>query len=82
MGTRRGSTFDPGAAGITIRSSGRPTARFERIAASNERKPIFIASPSGVPGRMLRSSIGLPYLVSPIWKNGLSGLHSMKFPAE
>ena len=37
---------------------------------------------SGVSGVITRSSTGLPYLDSPIWKYGVSGVASMKLPAE
>jgi hypothetical protein len=66
--------------GITMMSSGRATPRFDRIAESNDRKPILSASASGVSQVMFRSRIGLPYFSSPIWRNGVSFRHWMKLP--
>ena len=40
------------------------------------------ASSSGVEGRIIRSSTGLPYFDSPIWKKQVSRVASMKLPAE
>jgi len=47
-----------------------------------EMQTVFRARSMEVSGVMIRSRIGLPYLVSPIWKNGVSRVASMKFPAE
>ena len=40
------------------------------------------ASSSGVSGASTRSRMGLPYLLSPIWKKQVSRVASMKLPAE
>ena len=69
-------------AGITARSSGIPTERFERMVESIDRNTAFSAWPIGVWGVITRSRIGLPYLCSPICRNGVSSVASMKFPAE
>ena len=60
---------------------GRPTDTLERMVESNDTSVHLAASISVEDGLMTRSMMGLPYLVSPIWKNGVSGVASMKFPA-
>ena len=54
--------------GMTQRSSGMPTDRFERSVESIETSTAFTASSIEVSGRITRSRIGLPYLCSPIWR--------------
>ena len=45
-----------------------PTDRLLRMVESNDTSTHFVASASGVSGVITRSMIGLPYLVSPVWK--------------
>ena len=52
----------------TIRSSGRPTERLDLSVLSMDTRAHLAASSSGVRGVITRSSTGLPYLDSPIWK--------------
>ncbi|MCY1531818.1 hypothetical protein D9M68_670570 [compost metagenome] len=66
----------------TARSSGRPTERLDLSVESMDTSTHLAASSSGVSGVITRSSTGLPYLDSPIWKNGVSAVASMKLPAE
>jgi hypothetical protein len=54
---------------------------FERSVESIEISAHLAASSSPVAGPTTRSTIGLPYFDSPIWKYGFSGVASMKFPA-
>ena len=58
-----------------------PTDRLLRMVESNETSTHFVASVRVVAGVMTRSMIGLPYLASPVWKNGVSVPASMKFPS-
>jgi hypothetical protein len=69
-------------ASYTARSSGRPTDRLDLRVESIDTSTHLAASSSGVSGVITRSSTGLPYLLSPIWKNGVSGVASMKLPGE
>jgi MFS family permease len=55
-------------ASYTTRSSGGPTDRFDFIVESIDTSAHLAASSSGVSGVSTRSSTGLPYLDSPIWK--------------
>jgi hypothetical protein len=66
---------------ISATSSGSPTDRLERIVESKDTSAHFIASSSVVAGLITRSMIGLPYLLSPIWKNAVSSVASMKLPS-
>src|SRR4051812_9664228 len=66
----------------THRSSGSPTVRFDFSVESIDTSTHFAACGSGERGVIMRSSTGLPYLDSPIWKNGVSRVASMKLPAE
>ena len=63
-------------------SIGSPTPRFDRMVESIETRLTLRASYSSVVYLTARSRIGLPYLCSPIWRNGVSLEDSMKFPAE
>ena len=60
---------------------GMATDRLLRMVESNDTSTHFIASARLVAGVMTRSMMGLPYLVSPVWKNGVSGPASMKLPS-
>src|SRR5690606_21935339 len=50
----------------SARSTGSPTERLERMVESSDSRAQRAASSSAVPGRTMRSRIGLPYLDSPI----------------
>ena len=53
----------------------------ERIVESKDTIVHLVASSSVLVRLITRSMIGLPYLVSPIWKKQVSGVASMKFPS-
>src|SRR6185369_16345149 len=55
-------------ASYTKRSMGKPTDTLDFNVASIETKAHFVAWGSGVLGTSMRSSTGLPYFDSPIWK--------------
>ena len=54
---------------------------FERIVESNETRMHLVAADSEVARVITRSITGLPYLLSPIWKYGVSAVASMKLPS-
>ena len=58
-----------------------PTDRLERMVESNDTSTHLMASSIEVSALTTRSMIGLPYLTSPIWKYGVSGVASMKLPS-
>ena len=58
-----------------------PTDRFERSVESIDNSTAFCASTRLVVGFTTRSRIGLPYLCSPICRNGVSSVASMKLPS-
>ena len=62
-------------------SSGIPTDKFERNVESIDSSAAFCASIKQVSGRTTRSRIGFPYLCSPICRNGVSRVASMKLPS-
>src|SRR3712207_3892817 len=64
------------------RSIGTPTERLLMIVESNDTSAHFTASRSEVRRRTTRSMIGLPYLLSPSWKYGVSSLVSMLPPDD
>ena len=66
---------------MQTRSSGGPTDRFERMVESIEISAHLTASARLEERVITRSTIGLPYLDSPIWKYGVSSVASMKLPA-
>ena len=49
-----------------------PTERLLRMVESNDTSTHLAASASGVARAITRSMMGLPYLVSPVWKYGVS----------
>jgi hypothetical protein len=57
-----------------------PTDTLERSVESKEIKLQRSASCSGISYFKARSKIGLPYLLSPIWKKGVSGVAAIKLP--
>ena len=60
---------------------GMPTDRLLRMVESNDTSTHLAASLRLVDGSITRSMIGLPYLASPVWKNGVSAPASMKLPS-
>ncbi|MNO06386.1 hypothetical protein D3C81_2281430 [compost metagenome] len=66
---------------ISARSTGRPTDRLERMVESSDTIAVRAASSSRVCGRRMRSRIGLPYLDSPICRNGVSGEAAIALPS-
>ena len=58
-----------------------PTDKLLRMVESKDTSTHFVASARGVCCVITRSMIGFPYLVSPVWKKGVSVPASMKLPS-